>query len=233
MSCIYGLIKVFDKEEYAKEFQEGKLFMQQLHKYRSIEDSSKDNRKDILEGVSAQFSTEDVIINIESSIGDCELDSKDMTQPVRIYKKEHNHFHIFCMYSLNSQNWKEISEEELQEFYRDMNVDERVCNFGEYAVIILNVNEFFDRVDRVAKDNKFYYSRRLVHYRNMSKMSGEVSKKMVGFLKDESYSHQNEYRFKFLIDPQKDTYKLDIGDISDISISMRTKELNESISFQF
>lgn len=109
--------------------------------------------------------------------------------------------------------------------------------FGEYTVAILNVPEFFRRVDWAVKDSGNGIIRGIhgvVEYVESSKgtkvptTSSDMMK--VVLRKQKSYEDEKEYRFAYLIDREPgQPFILNIGDIRDISTQMKTQDVYDLI----
>ncbi|SCP99127.1 hypothetical protein [Anaerobium acetethylicum] len=100
--------------------------------------------------------------------------------------------------------------------------------FGQYAVIILNRQEFFKRVENAlrlevqVRDAKMGF----VTYKPEEEMSGLVE--WNPFLKPENYDYQNEFRISFLNDNDA-PLKLNLGsDIRDIAVPIVAEDLYEN-----
>ncbi|WP_041720686.1 hypothetical protein [Alkaliphilus metalliredigens] len=230
---VYALIKVFDKEEHAKEFQSGILFSRQLRVYRAIEDKETDNRNDENEGLVAQYNLINEKIIIGKGLEAFELKYEDIVKPVKVYQNKYDFSFIFCMYAIHSKDWKRIEKKKLEEFYSDMAIRKEIEKLGDYAVIITNVTKFIDRVKKMAEKANIDMQGNLVKYKDLSNHNGKISDDQVGFVKDIRFKHQNEYRFKFEFQDNSEFKKINIVDISDISILMKAKEINQRITFNF
>lgn len=229
MKEVYGLVRIFDKIEFAQSFQRGEIFTQKIKAYRRIEDEYKDNRKDKMEGMSAQFD----LINGKFIIGDIEINSEDITEPVRTFHNEIDESYALCMYSFNSGEWQSIKENEKNDFIESMKMDERIFNLGGYAVVIINAPEFKKRIFKMANECKISIKDRLVDYVDFKNQSKVIERNDRGFIKDVIYSFQNEYRFVFYEPSQEETKIFKIDDISDISFIIEAKKINDVISVDF
>lgn len=229
MKEVYGLVRIFDKLEFAQAFQRGEIFTRKIKAYRRIEDEFNDNRKDKMEGMSAQFD----LINGKLIICDIEINSEDITEPVRTFHNEIDESYALCMYSFNSGEWQIIQEDEKNDFIESMKMDDKVLNLGGYAVVIVDAPEFKKRILKMANECKISIKDCLVDYVDFKNQSKVIDVNNRGFVKDVFYSFQNEYRFVFYEPSQEETKIFKIDDISDISFIIEAKKINDVISVNF
>lgn len=112
---------------------------------------------------------------------------------------------------------------------------EKLLKFGDTALVIQNFHEFILRATDGAKKKGYeLHNREVTYYKENCEMPIEVAKLLTeglynfSFLKRSSYSYQQEYRLAVNMEKiKKDHIILDIGDISDISYQISTKQLLE------
>lgn len=209
----FPLIKFQDSEKIEK-IQQGKIYMKTLKWYREHEAASGDTVVgDELEGL-LHFSNANLII---PDLGEyIEINNGAMKTPYS------NDF-VFCMFSINpkQQNFK-FSEEQKKE----------LLSFGDTALIITDTNEFIKRLLASAEKLKLKVYHGVVNYYDVNVDDGNMlisllsGMQNVAFWKRDSYALQQEYRFLLhSVKTDDDYYILDIGDISDISISIKTTSI--------
>ena len=118
----------------------------------------------------------------------------------------------------------------ISELKEQLEISDRcVADFGEHAVMITNGKEFFRRVNETIRRNGYRVSRGLVkYYRNIhpaleSDLDG-------AFHKREKYSYQREYRIAIATGTVGQCpLVLDIGDITDITVYVRTQDINKGL----
>ena len=103
---------------------------------------------------------------------------------------------------------------------------------GEYMVIILNSQEFFNRFSRAVDKMGCRARGHLIEYRDFTQ---PVSLKddEIGFVKRLEYAHQNEYRI--MLDTGRNTDEfvdMEIGTLNDIAILIDTKDFNDSFKIE-
>lgn len=106
--------------------------------------------------------------------------------------------------------------------------------FGDTGLIILDCLEFFKKINAaIYLENKKLYNDAieplgdgLVEYVDKNTYSGRMGL----FKKFKGYSHQNEFRIALDVPESlldiNDVFKLDIGDISDITKIFKTREFD-------
>lgn len=216
---IHAIIK-FGNRKWMDEFQKGKIHFKQLKQFQDFE-KKHDNAKrgDKYEGAHMVLSpAQNKIV-----IGNYELDSNDLVGPIRTYKNSSSKNPIFCLYTLT----EEIVESFLTS-NRTFLIDPKVQTFGDTAVYITDFKEFLNRFESALnKQLGIGYSRGLVEYVDVNEVNGEWG----AFRKPREYDFQSEYRLLINSPINDPSIDLDIGDISDITISMPIESI-QSIELQ-
>lgn len=198
------LIKIFEKEEYRDSFLKGNLYMNKLRFFKKIENYGSDlgKRFDDLEGITGYMQPSRTKITIQ-----CGQEIKSVS-PIIFRNNISDHISVFCVFGYKS-NSSQITEDFLK--------------LGKYAVIILNPLEFLLRFNRYIDEKKFVGASRFIRYRDYNFFHGhKINAFEAPYFKDQSYSHQSEYRF--CIYPELPIVEANshsatticIGDISDI-----------------
>ena len=211
---IKTLVK-FSTFEYITALQQGKLYIHTVDYFRTCENSI---QSDFFEGVSTLHQADRIkSIIIESKIHKKIILTKDTGLINFTAGNNINYFtNIFCMYL-----WK---------IYKDQpnKIDSRIFSFGDTALLILNSNEFINRIKNAIKSKNYKYSSGKVKYFDEEIYSGEVGI----FMKRKSLEFMNEYRIAIQAEMNNRPYELFVGDLSDISIVIKTNDIN-NIQFQF
>lgn len=199
------LIK-FQSEDRIKCFREGHLYAKTLGYYRKLEEETGD--EEIGDGYEAMIHVNEAIIRIPET-------GEEQVLNDELIKTSHSDDHVFCMFGIYPQ---------LETFAFSEKQKEKMLSFGDTALIILDSDEFINRVIKTAERNglKAYFNG--VKYYDPSydsaNMIVDLMKGMwnVAFWKRKSYTYQQEARFVFVSDkPGEDHVILDIGDITDIT----------------
>ena len=206
------LIK-FQSAERIKSLQQGKLYAKSLDYYRNLEITTGDCQiGDACEGVFKIFD------------GEIELIGTDIKFPLKnqLFLTKASSYPVFCMCCF--KGFDQISFDDMQK--------EKFLNFGDTALIIIDSKEFEKRVSLAAMSEGYKAILGKVHYYssdyNETGVIEALSKDInnVAFFKRNIYAYQQEARFLFVSEQNAvDHIELDIGDISDISIVVPTKQL--------
>lgn len=232
-------VKITEKI-WADKLQDGSVFMRSLYEYGSwsaIRRSQTDGAT-MKDGVQADIS-EGIVRRVDPKVGDTFFNSFDpeikaaMKDCMYIDEERYQYFKIYCMYGLTY----------LIDEHRYEPPDSRIKEFGDTTVILLNPNEFMNRlVKGLVRQFGDNINLRLdeVHYYPPS-YYGDLDE----FCKSLSYAWQNELRIRVaLLDESNtimgedgllrkalvqtiDPITVDIGDIRDISVQISTQELIE------
>lgn len=223
----YALIKICFEQQYLSDFVAGRFYMNNNIYFSKREKNLLTNAQiDILEGTETVLnSTEDIELVVDfwgekpgilqgkrgsfgnnvMSIGNAML---GRNKPCNIY----------CLYSIF--------------FGCDDNVitkvDERILSgLGEYCAIILNVEEFLNRVNRAVNSIPHKLKSDIQYgFIDYIDTKYEPYIELGPFRKDKEFVYQNEFRIALELDrePQPLEY-FEVGDLSDIVKECRTKDL--------
>jgi hypothetical protein len=213
---VLALLK-FGKTKHIRELQNGILYMNPLSYFRGIEEDK--SRGDKNEGLHRFLQKDSLTI----TIGDQIINKEDIVKPVEIRLSKVQDFNLFCMYAINSKTIKSNNFQFI--------LDDRIYKFGDACLAVQDGDEFINRIKlAINNKNKVLNKRiktkgsKLVEYVDKKNYSGEMGI----FKKFNNYSYQHEYRIAFDVpeDLRNETgvFKLDIGDISDITKIFKTSE---------
>lgn len=222
---IFALVKFFEKKEYLNDFLNGTLYMNTVGFFQK-EDEDNDNSSvyDKYEGTSVHWQPNQV----EMQFNDIVITPNDLAGPIVIQTKAFDNFNIFCMYAISSGNFKELNDDNYEEFINSLRMDEKNSEFGKFCVIV-NYSTFLERVKQAVIKNNFYMKANLIDYYNVDEFTGSFSGIEALFHKKSQFAYQNEYRI--VIDNKiKDNqaYCFEIGDISDICSISSIDEINKA-----
>lgn len=219
------LMKVAPLERLIQ-MQKGLLYMNSLDYFSNLkgEDSLK-VRSDKIESIYAQFETgiPKGGHRIEMSFGHPHFGSIDIPRGTKIsvnVPASKNVF-LYCMTCIADSNL-------INDTYY---MDRRMAKFGTHTLIINNSSEFFARYTKAINDNPGIHFHEhmdggcgLIDYIKLSKHSGKIGL----FIKDKTYAWQKEYRFVLGAKDEalnsSGALELNIGDISDITTIVKTKD---------
>ena len=194
------LAKVFARLEYAKSFLDGTMYFRSLSYFRNLEKEGADERGDKYEGY---YIIRDNSVALQQ---DPEMRKRfpQGIEPLYTIRSAAN-ANVFCT---------SIVEHTVDK--GSFRASREIRKFGEFVVVILNVNEFLKRV-RVACEtcNCNYIGDGCVEYFDPSQLNLDSHDDHDIFRKRDSYSNEREYRFAIRSD--QDCLILEIGDIRDIA----------------
>ena len=233
----YFLAKFFEKKEWADEFLQGKLFLNSLRYFKEIE--GKDGRGDDNEGA-IFFSLEDSILTLgptdpgTGDVSEVTITKNDLAAPMSMHPYWYDHINLLCMYACHTGDFQHISDDNINDFRKHIEIPEECVSLGEYAIIINDGPEFLRRTRAAAELKGYRFWKGLVtyHYPEAGTPTTGTGIEPI-FHKLKEYEYQSEYRIA--VDAHLDEptpKKLSIGDISDIAFLMRTSEINQNMSFE-
>lgn len=211
---------------YSDDFINGKLYLNSLEYYRGIESiinktSVERNSaiNDFREGAVASVNKKDLHkfnINWGKEI------TNNIIGNVYLLSETLKYIKVLCFYAF-------MYDKDSKTVFAP---SEKLSQFGATeAIIIIDTIEFFERVRRALDKRKtkiIAANHKFVDYYK----DDEETKILGAFNKREDFWWQQEYRFMFVEEPfSLEPTVLEIGDISDITIRIKTKDFLENITF--
>lgn len=197
----------FGKREDINQFLCGRMLMNTLAYFRSIEDTPV--RRDIQEGDALWLPADGAILSIK-----CGADYQpvgNLTGSIRYSHPNDLRANVFCMYAMRFSNL-------------ESKVHPGNFAFGDTFAVLIDGNEFLNRVEKAAQKIGQDVSWRLVEYIDKQTHRGPVGI----FRKAADYSYQSEFRIA-LLPGTGSPLTLDIGDITKIAISGDLAHVNQRI----
>lgn len=205
-----GTLIKFGKQENLLRLQsEGALYLNTPEYFWQIEDE--ELRGDPFDCIAKVARGPKIMI----SLPDGKQESMEGEWIYRMYPPEPDKMNIFCMFALRPH------------IEGNFPIDKINYRFGDYALFLINPNEFMQRVQSTLKNEKINYKADLVEYVD-DKYIGELGP----FKKLKRFAYQSEWRLVCYEGPSGPREIL-IGDISDISVILRSDEINELIKVEF
>lgn len=215
----FPLIK-FKSEEIIKSLQGGKIYLNSLKWFRDYENENGDTLVgDNYEGM--------------LHVNDGQLINKETGEHIslndNLISTTSSNAFVYCM-TFISPNINEFTFSELQK--------EDLKTFGDTALVILDSEEFINRIKQKAAENGYSLLCNIVQYYDEETDNANIWFSLlnnidnIAFWKRKSYSHQQEFRFVISnAECIEDHIELEIGDISDISEVYKTEQvLNAQIN---
>jgi hypothetical protein len=186
------------QREHMEQFRKGQLYMNTLKYFRDLESDSA--RADHYEGATHIFQPKDVIITLSApGFGDIVIDSTDLAAATTLSMNSELCCNIFCLHAITAPVNGTLFPSEHEWF-------------GDSMVLVLNTEEFVNRVVAGAKARNLSGKSKRVEYFDDEAYTGKLDR----FRKSKRFAHQREYRIA-IDSPGTDPLVLDIGDIIDIT----------------
>jgi hypothetical protein len=205
-----GTLIKFGQQELLLQLQdEGLLYMNHLKYFWEIEDE--ELRGDPFDCIAE--------VARGPKIGFTVADGKEVFMEgnwtLRMYPPEPEKINIFCMYAL-----RPLIEGTFP-------VDERNFRFGEYALVLINRDEFMRRIESILKSQRIIAKADLVEY-----VDDKYTGKLGPFRKLKRFAYQSEWRLVCYDGPGRPR-EIRIGSIRDISVIIHSDEVNKEIRVDF
>ena len=233
------LIK-FGSEKNLRSLQSGTIYMKNLKYYNELEQKDDSGKPDKYDG---KWKIQDLSLTF--------TDRSGKTPPFHCYTNSAvvsfaiDQYPVFCLFSLDKRNCLPyVIDRESQtgivavEFNDEQKSKMSRC-LGDHALLIKDTSEFISRITTRLNEDGVSYRLGLVNYNiGNSKERAEAIFQdpiNIAFNKDErEFAYQQEYRLIITNHPVEDHYIIEVGDLSDLSILMRTDDLltNYTISMK-
>jgi len=221
----------FGTKENITSLQSGHLYMKNLQYYVNCEkETNNDTSGDMYEGHIMQKDVLVVLSNPDTKAHIATIKADISALNIGYLKNP-----VFCLFTLYLQsNKKDILKENILQ-YKYLFSDEqkqKMKKFGEYALMIHNLPEFYNRLRNALFAKNIEFAHGLVKYYdnfNDYNYQKDVSQYNynVAFWKRAKYSYQQEYRF--LLNTQVDDHIIiNLNDLKDISMMLKTTDLLNS-----
>ena len=224
MGTVFLLVKFFSEVSHAADFVNGRIWVNPLSYFKALEASADPDRADRHEGTTAWLQPgRDRFVIDGMDITD------DLAAPVEIQKDWLNYIHIFCLHAVHSGHLDlgKITNDNIDNMRSEFMIPDGCLDLGEYAVVVKNVPEFIRRMEAAIHAKQFRGRRGLVRYYDPESFHGEFRDVESLFWKQSKYSYQREFRFAINSGSMSGCpLKLDIGDIKDITLVLKSAELN-------
>ena len=232
---IHFLVKVFSEQDHADKFLRGELYARRLSWFKKSE--CDDGRGDEYEATIIAR-RHNLIITLKAKnvvTGEVEeftIPMEDLAAPPILQLQHFDHINVFCMYAAHSEGFKQILEDNLEEYRRQLELPEDCLKLGRCAVVITDTPEFLNRMKMAAHRQGYKIYRGLVRYYDPEVGTPLPPLNMgIIFTKREKYAHQKEYRFAIDTGTSGcEPITLNIGEIDDIAIRLDTADVNRELS---
>lgn len=208
----FPLVKI-KSHEMIEKIRAGSFYMNSLKVYRDMYKDCKDNV------VGDPYEGKLIVHDAALHIPECAI-TKALND--YIFPTVNENDFVFCMFGVNPNRYCSFNFTEEQK--------QKLLGFDDTALVITDSDEFIRRIENAAVAKNLKITHRFVNYydkkaddvwRFISLLYGTEN---IVFHKIEEYSYQQEYRFTIQNYTNADFLELDIGDISDITTELTTKE---------
>ncbi len=227
---LFLLAKMFACPEYVDDFRAGRLYANTLGYFQRLE--ARGGQSDPREG-SVWIDTKTSFVQI----GDFRL-TGNMVKPLAFQSNLTNRVNVICLYSLHSRLLLPAPDE-LPDDLKEKVYHQEFCapeDFGPYAVVVTDPEEFMARVDNelqrcyikgsIARSRRGFVEYGETQPSFFDYMEGRILHLDPVFHKRLEFRHQNEFRIAFDTGvDEEEPRTLDIDDIRDITEPLRTTEL--------
>lgn len=225
---VFGLVKLFERLEYAEAFRAGKLHLRKVRHFRQYTDANGALRGDPFEGIGGLIAPS-AISSI--TIGTDEIKGSQLAAPLKMFPEREQAYSVLCFYALTNAGFESAEFESFEEMKTAVQLRQECFELGSHVVTVTQAEAFAQRVHAALKRAGFGYSRRLVKYFDPATFTGFFPVEEIPFCKPSAYAHQREYRFAvYTTEDDPCPMTLDVGDLSDITLLFSTAEFNSQLS---
>jgi hypothetical protein len=226
----YGFIRFYERLEYAQDFRRGRLRMRSLQYYREYRDEAGEFRGDRLEGVSRIIQPNSVTtLKVDGQ----DLDPSHLNGRMLMFGSGLERWLLFCMYSITTGGfYRTGNSTSLQELKAVMQLHDKCFGLGNYVVVVHNGDAFIKQVKVAAAKVAIGGAMAFVNYYDAAEYNGEIPEMEIPFWKRMEFAHQKEFRIALSPENFSDPFVLDVGDVTDITSLIPTRELNGGQDFQ-
>ncbi len=215
---IFAFIKFFEKQKYAQEFIEGKIYANKLSYFKKVEGNT-GVKMDKYEGICANFQSEQVTLELNGRVF-------NTVEHMTLSRKMDEYKNIFCLYILIMPNGV---DKDIKDIKNQLMISSKCEELGKYAVIV-RAYEFLEKIKAVElkrfKINKIRMGE--VNYYDENEFHGSFDDDKSLFNKIKKFEYQKEYRLVIDSDVDKELI-LEIGSIKDITTFCKTENINKGL----
>jgi len=213
------LIKFGEQDHMDRLINQGEVFLNHVGYFTKLENDQE--RGDVNEGVTRLWPLSNGTMSIKDENGVLKQVATFTSGTARERSQNLENANLFCLFHL-----RVAINQDLQ--LADLISEKSWTGFGDTAVIINEPNEFLNRLTTAAKSKGFEVTKNFITYKDLSNHNGLLDP----FIKDEQYSHQQEFRVLLSKTPAKTTPEsitLELGDLSDICMTLDSKAIKKSV----
>ncbi|WP_409439433.1 hypothetical protein [Psychromonas sp. GE-S-Ul-11] len=205
------LIKYSEAIHIENFIKKGQMCLQPLSYYRNSEHNEEVG--DLNEGAHKVKAFSKATVSRVLDNGETELVGEITDGMHREFSHEYASLSVYCLYYLIIP---------VNEYKNELDaINENLLNkFGGSAIVIYNLESFFERLDNYLKSKSLSYKRQSIEYIDIEKHT----QKLTPFQKDNKYEHQNELRLAVINEIEDGRMLFEIGNLGDIAYTVTTGE---------
>lgn len=204
---MFGILFKIGQFKYLKELQAGNLYFKPVDYFKQGNNARFDN----YENISTYIKKPTGHIDVNGKV--TQIDG--MIESIGIDNVNNDYTHIWCCSHLISGIAKQFD---------DNIINDRMREFGDHLLLFTNTQEFFNRYTQSLNQQNIFSHADIIDYKNENQSYNDlcINNKL------SSYEWQNEYRIAARLNTVE-AVKINIGDLSDISIITELKYLSVTI----
>lgn len=224
------LIK-FGTLENLKSLQNGSLYMKNLRYYNELESTDSDGKPDKYDGKWLLKGSSVVLMDSDTSALIAVGTAKET-----VFSFGHEQKPVFCLFSCDDRNCGEYKIDGNKcifwVFFSDEQVERLKKGLGPYALVVLDPEEFFVRIDKAFQRQGIIYKKGYVIYNDGNSVNrvGAIMSDWdnIAFNKRATdFDYQQEFRFLVMNRSVEDHLSIPIDDLHDITKIISTDELKQ------
>lgn len=213
-----GIFIKIGREEHLKRFRnEGMLHCETLDFFAEIEDGRR--RGDKMENATKFFNKSNHVLTI--------FDENDKSKNMKInlvkahFSEKNQAINLFCLYKVDINEYEEN---------KPFMLEQKFCEeaWGSHFVIITQPENFIKQLEKKVNNLNLAMISDVVRYKDLANYKGDND----GFIKDESYSYQKEFRIKIKNNEAK-CIDIFIGDISNITLPLYSLDTFKTLKMYY
>jgi hypothetical protein len=158
---IYFFLKFFQEEQHAREFVDGRLHLNPLAYFKSLERRAGDGRADHNEAPFAWHQP--------GNLGAIEfaghrIEPSELAGPLIIQSADADLLNVLCLYAATPGPFQNVSVANLGQLREHLRVPDMCQSLGPLTVLVTQPSIFVERFDEAVRRNGFGLERSLVTY---------------------------------------------------------------------
>lgn len=205
---VFGLIKFGALDRIEDMRRRGTIYMNTVGYFKRLETNAAQGDED--EGLSFMYQASRGV-SVQVKVGEKFEPLKGVTGQIKMWHDNPEARNLLCLFAITENSFPHLADPKLRDF-------------GDAALVFLSGDAFLRRVRKNLEERGISHRSKLVKYINRDQHHGEMGP----FRKIDGYAYQSEFRL--MADANVNgPLKFEIGDISDITIVLRTEEVSKML----